>query len=124
MQDRLVAGRIRAYLADWPRWRSRSGPCAFRSTKGKLGRLARSWCTHCEQTEHNEMAVVAAQIHLEVQVRVLVEAAIEAGSERALAVVLQGRCAWSPHDRFVAAILTALFDVTVKDYPGWGDWVG
>jgi hypothetical protein len=70
------------------------------------------------------MAVVAAQIHLEVQVRVLVEAAIEAGSERALAVVLQGRCAWSPHDRFVAAILTALFDVTVKDYPGWGDWVG
>jgi hypothetical protein len=73
--------------------------------------------------EHNEMAVVAAQIHLEVQVRVLVEAAIEASSEGALVVVLQERRVWSPHDRFVQAILVALFDVTVKNYPGWGDYM-
>ncbi len=68
--------------------------------------------------EHNEMAVVAAQIHLEVQVRVLVEAAVKAGSKDAPGVVLDERRVWSPHDRFVQAILAALFDVAVKDYPG------
>ncbi len=73
--------------------------------------------------EHSEMAVVAAQIHLEVQVRVLIEAAIEASSESALGVVLLERRVWSPHDRFVQAILVALFGVTVKDYPGWGDYM-
>lgn len=39
--------------------------------------------------ERYEMAVVASQIHLEIQVRVLIEAAIEAGSEKALAVILR-----------------------------------
>lgn len=70
-----------------------------------------------------EMAVVASQIHLEIQVRVLVETAIEAGSEKTLALILRERPAWSPHDRIVEAILDALLGVRVKDYPGWGDYM-
>jgi hypothetical protein len=73
--------------------------------------------------ERYEMAVVASQIHLEIQVRVLIEAAIEAGSEKTLAIILRERPAWSPHDRIVEAILDSLLGVRVKDYPGWGDYM-
>jgi hypothetical protein len=73
--------------------------------------------------ERFEMAVVAAQIHLEVQVRVLVEMTAEASSSSLLAAVISGQRRWAPHERWLQPILEALFGTRMADCPAWADYI-
>jgi hypothetical protein len=73
--------------------------------------------------ERFEMAVVAAQIHLEVQVRVLVEMTAEALSSSLLAAVISGQHRWAPHERWLQPILEALFSIKMAACPAWADYI-
>lgn len=73
--------------------------------------------------ERFEMAVVAAQIHLEVHVRVLVEMTAEASASPLLAAVIAAQRRWAPHERWLRPILEALFAVKLDASPAWSDYV-
>jgi hypothetical protein len=73
--------------------------------------------------ERFEMAVIAAQIHLEVQVRVLVEATAEARSSPVLDAVIAGQARWAPHERWLHPILDALLGVEIARADGWGEYM-
>jgi hypothetical protein len=72
--------------------------------------------------EQFEMAVVAAQIHLEVQVRVLVEALATSQPPSVLSAVIAGQHRWAPHERWLHPILDALFGVKMTDSPAWSEY--
>ncbi len=69
--------------------------------------------------EQFELAVVAAQIHLEVHVRVLVEMTAEASPSPLLTTVIAGQRSWAPHERWLRPILELLFRVKLADCPVW-----
>lgn len=50
-------------------------------------------------SEHYEMAVLAAQVHLELQVGILVRQAVAASGSTAIAKQTEGQRGWAPHDR-------------------------
>lgn len=66
-----------------------------------------------------ELAVVAAQIHLEMQVATLAKRATQADSASSLGrlVALQRR--WAPHHEAVRVLIEALFNCDVTRFPGW-----
>ena len=68
--------------------------------------------------ERFAIAVVAAQVHLEVQVKLLAEMASEVASPVLRTVVAsQGR--WAPHDRWSRSLLEPLLGVQMTDFPDW-----
>jgi hypothetical protein len=75
-----------------------------------------------ESEDGYDLAVVAAQIHLEIQVKILVEQATASDASRLKGALVGQRHTWAPHDRWMRAILEALFGVRVTDYPRWGDY--
>jgi hypothetical protein len=72
--------------------------------------------------EQFDMAVVAAQIHLEVQVRVLLEAAAEHTSNEGLHAVISQRPGWGPHNPRTGPIIEALFTSALADCPAWREY--
>jgi hypothetical protein len=68
--------------------------------------------------EDPEMAVVAAQTHLEVQVRILVEMTREAEPSPVLDAIA-GRLKWAPHDPWLRPILEHLYGVKMDDCHAW-----
>ena len=75
-----------------------------------------------ESEDGYDLAVVAAQIHLEIQVKVLVEQALASDSSLLTGALIGQRHTWAPHDRWMKLILEALFGFRVKDYPRWKDY--
>jgi hypothetical protein len=69
-----------------------------------------------------EMAVLAAQVHLEVQVRLLVQMTAETLSSPVLDAVISRQNRWAPHERWLRPVLEALFEVKMSDYPRWADY--
>ena len=69
--------------------------------------------------EDPEMAVVAAQTHLEVQVRILVEMTTETEPSPVLDA-LAGRLKWAPHDPWLRPILERLYGVKMDECHAWG----
>jgi hypothetical protein len=65
-----------------------------------------------------EMAVAAAQIHLEVQVRILVEMTAEIEPSPILDAIA-GRLKWAPHDPWLRPILESLYDIKMDDCGAW-----
>ncbi len=70
--------------------------------------------------EEYALAVVAAQIHLEVQVRILVESVAEVSASPVLEAVIARQSRWAPHERWLQPILEALFEIRFADCPSWG----
>jgi hypothetical protein len=68
---------------------------------------------------HCEMAIVAAQIHLESQVATLVRRATEADPASPLGRLIAVQRRWAPHHQPARMIIEALFNCDVTDFPGW-----
>lgn len=66
-----------------------------------------------------EMAVMAAQTHLEVQMRILVEMARKAEPSPVLDAIA-GRLRWAPHDPWLQPILERLYGVKMDECHVWG----
>ncbi len=75
-----------------------------------------------ESEDGHDLAIVAAQIHLEIQVKILVERAVASDSSLLTAALVDQRHSWAPHDRWIRPILQALFGIRVTDYPRWNDY--
>lgn len=75
-----------------------------------------------ESEDGYDLAVVAAQIHLEIQVKILVERTVADDSSRLRGAIVDQRHSWAPHDRWARAILEALFQVRMTDYPRWREY--
>lgn len=75
-----------------------------------------------DDEEALDLAVVAAQIHLEIQVKILIERAVADDPSRLKGAIVDQRHTWAPQDRLVSAILEALFGVRVTEYPRWEDY--
>jgi hypothetical protein len=69
-----------------------------------------------------ELAVVAAQTHLEIQVRVLVEMAASESDSPILKAVTAKQARWAPHERWLKPILEALFEIKMTDCNAWEDY--
>ena len=69
-----------------------------------------------------DLAVVAAQIHLEVQVATLVRRAIAAHSSPLVHALAERQRGWPPHDRWAQPVLEALFDVRMTTFPRWREY--
>jgi hypothetical protein len=74
--------------------------------------------------ERYDLAVALIQIHLEVQVRVLVKMVAEAAPSALLDAVSRGQQRWAPHERWLQPILEALLSVRMADCPAWADYKG
>lgn len=72
--------------------------------------------------EDFDLAVVAAQIHLEVQVATLVRRAIAAEASAALRALVGGDRGWPPHDRWGGRVVEAVLDVKLAAFPKWQDY--
>jgi hypothetical protein len=68
------------------------------------------------------LAVVAAQIHLEVQVTTLVRQAIEPDPSPLVKVLMDRHRGWPPQHEASQRVLEALFGVKVTAFPGWSDY--
>jgi hypothetical protein len=75
--------------------------------------------TLVENEDGYDLAVVAAQIHLEIQVKVLIQRATASDPSPLVDAVVRQRRPWAPQDRWIGAILEALFGVRVTSYPRW-----
>jgi hypothetical protein len=71
------------------------------------------------EAESFELAVAAAQIHLELQVRVLVEMIAERTGSLLLAAVIGKQARWAPHERWLRPVLEALLGVKMTDCEAW-----
>ena len=74
------------------------------------------------QEERFDLAVAAAQIHLEVQVRLLVEMTAESSRSPLLEAMISRQSRWAPHERWLRPILEALFGVRMNECPVWTDY--
>jgi hypothetical protein len=74
--------------------------------------------------ERYDLAVALIQIHLEVQVRVLIEMVGEAAPSALLDAVCRRQQRWAPHERWLQPILEALLSVRMEDCPVWADYKG
>jgi hypothetical protein len=83
----------------------------------------REYARELLEGEQFEMAVVAAQIHLEVHVKALVEMVAEAAPSPLLTAVITAQRGWPPHTQGLQAILEALFDVKMAQYHGWAGYM-
>ena len=72
--------------------------------------------------ESFDLAVVAAQIHLEVQVRTLVRLAVASDPSALTSAIVARQRSWGPHDRWAQPIIEALFGITLTSYPGWREY--
>lgn len=72
-----------------------------------------------ESEDGYDLAVVAAQIHLELQVKILIERIAESDPSPLVGAVVGQRHTWAPHDRWIRAILRALLGAPVTSYPRW-----
>ena len=72
--------------------------------------------------EEFDLAVVAAQIHLEVQVTTLVRQAIEPDPSPLIKVLMARERGWPPQHEASQRVLEALFGVKVTAFPGWQDY--
>ena len=72
--------------------------------------------------ENPEMAVVAAQMHLEVQVRIMVEMTM-ATEPSSLLHAIAGRLKWAPHDPWLQPILEHIYDVKLDESPAWNAYL-
>lgn len=75
-----------------------------------------------ENGDGYDLAVVTAQIHLEIQAKILVEATVASDSSKLTGALLDQRHSWAPHERWARAILEALFEVRMTDYPRWKEY--
>jgi hypothetical protein len=71
------------------------------------------------ESEQYEMSVVAAQIHLEVQIRVLVQMAAASKSDAVLNAVQRHQRRWAPHERWLQPILEALYERKMDECAAW-----
>lgn len=78
-----------------------------------------------DDEETADLAVVAAQIHLELHIKALVADAVADDPSPLRAVLVDHDSnSWGPQARNVQVLLNALFGVNVKrDYPRWSDYV-
>ena len=75
-------------------------------------------------SEQYEIAVATIQIHLEVQVRVLIEMVVESNPSPLLLATTSGQQRWSPHERWLQPVLEAILGVRLADCPVWADFKG
>lgn len=68
--------------------------------------------------ENPEMAVMAAQTHLEVQVRILVEMTRSTEPSPVLDAIA-GQLRWAPHDRWLQPILESVYHIKMDDCEAW-----
>jgi hypothetical protein len=72
--------------------------------------------------ERFEMAVLAAQIHLEVHVKALVDMIAEVAPSPLLDALRSGQRIWSPHDDRLRPMLDAVLGITIADFPRWAEF--
>jgi len=75
------------------------------------------------EQELPELAIVAAQIHLEVQVETLMQRAVADDPSPVAAAAIRNRRTWSPHDRWVRPILEALLRVNMENFDRWHEYL-
>lgn len=77
--------------------------------------------TDALKSEQPEWAVVAAQTHLEIHVRVLAEQTAEAAPSALLDAImgLQEKRQWAPHNPHLQPILEALYGVKMTECEAW-----
>jgi hypothetical protein len=76
-----------------------------------------SHATDLIDEEAFDLAVVAVQIHLEVQVATLVRRAVAASPSPLVQALVVRERGWPPHDRWARPVLEALFDVRMTTFP-------
>ncbi len=69
-----------------------------------------------------DMAVVAAQIHLEVQTTTLVQHALRSDPSPLVSVFATGRRGWAPHDPIARRVLDAVLGIRITDFPRWNEY--
>lgn len=69
-----------------------------------------------------ELAVVAAQIHLELQVATLVRRATGSTSASPLGRLVARQRRWAPHTEPARSLIEAVFDCDVTDFSGWEEY--
>jgi hypothetical protein len=77
---------------------------------------------HMDDEDEADMVVVAAQIHLEIQVRTLIEQAAEKDGPEWTRVLMNRRGLGNLNDRQVQDLLRALLGINITEVPEWQDY--
>jgi hypothetical protein len=77
---------------------------------------------HLDDEDEADMVVVAAQIHLEIQVRTLIERAAEKDGPEWVGVLMNRRGLGNLNSEQVKDLLRALLGVEISDAPDWKDY--
>jgi hypothetical protein len=77
---------------------------------------------HMDDEDEADMSVVAAQIHLEIQVRTLIEQAAEQDGPEWIDVLMTMRGLGNLNNRRVQALLRALLGIDITEAPEWQEY--
>jgi hypothetical protein len=77
---------------------------------------------HMDDEDEADMVVVAAQIHLEIQVRTLIEQAAEQDGPEWIDVLMNRRGLGNLNNREVQDLLRALLGIDMTEVPEWEDY--